>query len=62
MTKEEIQEFKKTIEKTIMPIVKNMQEKQIKEIIALVEREHPELPEGYGNMLYKQILIMKYNK
>ncbi|WP_320034064.1 hypothetical protein ACMC56_09080 [Campylobacterota bacterium DY0563] len=62
MTQEEIKEFKKTIERTILPIVKNMPEDQIKEIIALVEREHPELPKGYGYMLYEQILIMKYNK
>lgn len=61
MTTEEIQEFKYTIAKTIIPIVQNMTEDQIKDIIKVVEREHDELPEGFGNMLYEQILIMKYN-
>ncbi|QDF29084.1 hypothetical protein [Halarcobacter anaerophilus] len=62
MTKEEITEFKQTIERTIIPIVQNMTEDQIKTIISVVEREHPELPKGFGSMLYEQILIMKYNK
>ena len=61
MTKEEIQEFKETIAKTIIPIVQNMTEEQIKNIINLVEKEHDNLPDGFGNMLYEQILIMKYN-
>lgn len=62
MTKEEIDKFKSTIEKTIIPVVKNMTEEQIRNIIALVEKEHTELPKGFGKMLYEQILIMKYNK
>ncbi|RXJ89227.1 hypothetical protein CRV01_11475 [Arcobacter sp. CECT 8983] len=61
MTQEEIKEFKDTIAKSIIPIVQNMTEDQIREIINLVEKEHEDLPEGFGNMLYEQILIMKYN-
>lgn len=61
MTQEEIQEFKETIARTIIPIVQNMTEEQIKNIITVVESEHKDLPEGFGNMLYEQILIMKYN-
>ncbi|RXJ78869.1 hypothetical protein CRV03_02225 [Arcobacter sp. F155] len=61
MTQEEIKEFKDTIAKTIIPVVQNMTEDQIREIITLVEKEHENLPEGFGNMLYEQILIMKYN-
>lgn len=61
MTQEEIKEFKDTIAKTIIPIVQNMTEEQIREIINLVETEHKDLPEGFGNMLYEQIIIMKYN-
>ncbi len=61
MTQEEIQKFKQTIVKTIIPIIQNMTEEQIKNIIQIVEKEHTELPEGFGNMLYEQILLMKYN-
>lgn len=61
MTHEEIEEFKVTIAKTIMPIAQNMTEEQIKNIITAVEKENPELPEGFGNMLFEQILVMKYN-
>ncbi len=59
MTQEEVQEFKVTIAKTIMPIVQNMREEQIKNIIQIVEKDNPELPKGFGNMLFEQILIMK---
>ncbi len=62
MTQEEIKQFKETIAKTIIPVVQNMNEEQIKDIIKLVEKEHKNLPEGFGNMLYEQILIIKYNK
>ena len=62
MTQEEINKFKETIEKTIIPVVQNMPESQIKEIIKIVEREHTNLPNGFGNMLYEQIIIMKYKK
>lgn len=61
MTKEEAQEFKETIAKSIIPIVKNMTEEQIRNIISIVEKEHQNLPKGFGNMLYEQIIIMKYN-
>lgn len=62
MTHEEVQEFKDTIARTIIPIVKNMTEEQIKNIISIVEREHPELPRGFGKMLLEQIFIMKYGR
>lgn len=61
MTQEEVQQFKETIVKTIIPIVQNMTEEQIKNIIKIVEKEHSELPDGFGNMLFEQILLMKYN-
>jgi len=61
MTQEEIKEFKDTIAKTIVPVIQNMPEDQIRDIINLVEKEHENLPDGFGNMLYEQILIMKYN-
>lgn len=61
MTQEEVQEFKETIAKTIMPLAQNMTGEQIKLIIDNVAKENPELPEGFANMVYEQILIMKYN-
>lgn len=61
MTQEEVQEFKETIARTIIPLVENMTEEQIKNIISVVERDNPELPNGFGNMLMEQILLMKHN-
>lgn len=62
MTNEEIDQFKLEIYKTIIPHVMNMQEEKIVEIIKMVEKENPTLPKGFGNMLYEQILYMKYHK
>lgn len=59
MTKEEITEFKVAIATTIMPMVQNMREEQIKDIIKMVEKDNPNLPQGFGNMLLEQIIIMK---
>jgi hypothetical protein len=61
MTQEEIQEFKETIARTIMPLAQNMREEQIKNIIDNVGKDNPELPKGFTNMVYEQVLIMKYN-
>ncbi len=61
MTKKELEEFKDTISKTIVPIAKGMTEEQIRNIISIVEKEYKDLPKGFGNMLYEQIMIMKYN-
>jgi hypothetical protein len=59
MTKEEIESFKISIAETILPHVKNMNDKRIKEIISHVEKSNPGLPEGFGNMLFEQLVIMK---
>lgn len=62
MTKEEIQIFKEKIVETIMPAANNMTEEQIKNVIKQVEKNNPELPNGFANMILEQILILKYNK
>ena len=62
MTKEEEQEFKQVITNTILPIVVNMTEDKIREVIQVVEQQNPNLPLGFGNMLFEQILLHKYNK
>ena len=62
MTNEEIDQFKLEIYKSIIPHVVNMQEEKIVEVIKMVEKDNPELPKGFGNMLYEQILMMKYHQ
>lgn len=61
MTKEEEQQFTDQIAQTIMPIAINMTEEQIRQIITSVENENPNLPEGFGNMLFEHIMVNKYN-
>lgn len=60
MTNEEITEFKNEILKTIMPHAKNMNIKKIKEIITFVEKQNKDLPKGFSDMLFEQILIQKH--
>lgn len=62
MTTEEISQFRRKISETIMPLAANMKDVDIKELIEHIEKENPELPEGFGNMLYEQVLILKYKK
>lgn len=61
MTQEEEQTFKEKIAKTIMPIAQNMTEDQIRNIIQNVENENPNLPSGFGQMLFEIIMVNKYN-
>jgi len=62
MTKEEIEIFKNKITETIMPSAANMNQEQIKNLIQKIEKENPQLPTGFSNMVFEQILILKYNK
>lgn len=62
MTNEEEDQFKLEIYKSILPHVVNMQEEKIVEIIKMVEKDNPELPKGFGTMLYEQILVQKYHQ
>ncbi|MGM0518261.1 MAG: hypothetical protein ACQERD_01310 [Campylobacterota bacterium] len=62
MTQEEEQEFREKIAETILPIAINMTEEQIRSIIKTVEEENPQLPQGFGNMLFQQIIVHKYNQ
>ncbi len=61
MTNEEIQQFKDKIRETIMPMAQNMKDEEIKDLIKHVEKENPDLPEGFSNMLFEQIVMMKEN-
>ena len=62
MTLEEEKEFRQKIQDTILPIAINMTEDQIRSIILSVEINNPNLPEGFGAMLFEKIMIYKYNK
>lgn len=62
MTNEEIDQFKLEIYNNIIPHVINMPEEKIVEIIKMVEKDNPDLPKGFGNMLYEQILVIKYRQ
>ena len=39
-----------------------MTEDQIRNIILTVEKENSEILEGFGAMLFEQIMVQKYNK
>lgn len=61
MTAEEQEIFKEKIAETILPMAINMTEDQIRNIIITVENENPELPVGFADMLFQQIMVHKYN-
>ncbi|MFA9373753.1 MAG: hypothetical protein ACERKK_06285 [Poseidonibacter sp.] len=62
MTTEEEIEFKKKISETIIPIAINMTEDKIRDILEIVQRDNPQLPEGFANMLLEQIIIKKRSR
>lgn len=55
MTNEEIQQFKQTIEETILPNILNLNQQQIVNIILSI----PDIPDNFKNMLLEQLLMMK---
>ena len=62
MTIEEEKEFRQKITDTILPLAINMTEDQIRNIILTVEKENSKILEGFGAMLFEQIMVQKYNK
>lgn len=62
MTIEEEKEFRQKIVNTILPIVNNMTEDQIRNIIKAVEKDNDDIQKGFGDMLFQQIMVHKYNK
>lgn len=62
MTLEEEKEFRQKVIELILPHAINMTEDKIREIIQNVEKENKDLPEGFGAMLFQQLIIYKYNK
>jgi len=55
MTAQEIEQFKKTIEETILPNIINMNQQQITNIV----KSTPNIPDNFKNMLLEQLFIMK---
>lgn len=62
MTREEEKEFRQNVTNTILPLAMNMTEDKIRMIIQNVEKDNADLPEGFGAMLFEQIIVHKYNK
>ena len=62
MTIEEEQIFIDKIKETLLPIVIYMKEEEIKKIILSVEEQNENLPEGFGDMIFEQLIILKYNR
>mgnify|MGYP000229256965 FL=1 len=62
MTLEEEKELRQKITDTILPLAMNMTEDQIRNIISTVEKENKEITQGFGAMLFEQIMVQKYNK
>jgi hypothetical protein len=55
MTPQEIQQFKQTIEESILPHIIHMNEQQITNIV----RSTPNISDAFKNMLLEQLFIIK---
>jgi len=62
MTNEEQLIFVDKIKETILPIAIYLKDEEIKKIIQEVEKSNDTLPKGFGDMLFEQIIILKYNR
>ena len=62
MTIKEEQIFIDKIKETLLPIVIYMKEEEIKKIILSVEEQNENLPEVFGDILFEQLIILKYNR
>ena len=62
MTLEEEKELRQKITDTILPLAMNMTEDQIRSIILSVEKDNKDIQNGFGAMLFEQIMVQKYNK
>ncbi|MDD2641217.1 MAG: hypothetical protein PHS65_09540 [Arcobacteraceae bacterium] len=55
MTPQEIQQFKETIQESILPHIIHMNEQQITNIV----RSTPNISDAFKNMLLEQLFILK---
>ena len=61
MTLLEEKELRQKITDTILPLAMNMTEDKIRTIIVAVEKDNKDLQEGFGAMLFEQIMVQKNN-
>ena len=61
MTLLEEKELRQKITDTILPLAMNMTEDKIRTIILAVEKDNKDLQEGFGAMLFEQIMVQKSN-
>lgn len=61
MTLLEEKELRQKITDTILPLAMNMTEDKIRTIILAVEKDNKDLQEGFGTMLFEQIMVQKNN-
>lgn len=59
MTNKEIEIFKETIAQTILPHVLHLSNESIKKLIDEVSSTNNQIPDNFGNMLYKEVLLAK---
>ncbi|MBY0540621.1 MAG: hypothetical protein WCR78_04785 [Arcobacteraceae bacterium] len=62
MTLLEEKELRQKITDTILPLAMNMTEDKIRTIIVAVEKDNKDLQEGFGAMLFEQIMVQKNNR
>jgi len=62
MTNEEQLIFVDKIKDTILPIAIYLKDEEIKKIIQEVEKANDTLLQGFGDMLFEQIIILKHNR
>ena len=62
MTIEEEKELRQKNADTILPLAMNMTEDQIRSTIIAVEKDTKDLQEGFGAMLFEQIMVQKSNR
>lgn len=62
MTHEEQQIFIDKIKETILPVAIYLNEDEIRKIIDEVGKSNEAIPEGFGDMLFEQVMILKYNR
>ena len=61
MTLVEEKELRQKITDTILPLAMNMTEDKIRTIILAVEKDTKDIQEGFGAMLFEQIMVQKSN-
>lgn len=62
MTTEEQKIFIDKINETILPIAIYLNEDEIRKIIDEVVKTNDNISESFGDMLFEQVIVLKYNR